>query len=112
MAQKLLNAAMLFKDHVYTVTAAMCEVDDVFAADIRYYDHCCKDYFNKYNAKIEEILKNLEMEDSVTARDDSFKARFLALGLDFRRTAHSLTSIRGRIHESSTGIVSNRAVSS
>ena len=27
-------------------------------------------------------MKNLEMEDSVTAADDSFKARFLALGLD------------------------------
>lgn len=34
MARKQLNAAMLFKDHVYTETAAMRDVDDVFAADI------------------------------------------------------------------------------
>ncbi len=46
MAQKLLNAAMLFKDHVYTETATMCEIDDVFAADILHHDHCCKGYFN------------------------------------------------------------------
>ena len=47
-----------------------------------------KAYFNKYQAKIAEILKNLEMEDSVAARDDSFKARFLALQLDFSKSAH------------------------
>jgi len=110
MAQKLRNAAMLFKDHVYTETEAMCEVDDVFVADIRYHDCCCKGYFNKYHTKIEEILKNLELEDSVTAADESFKARFLALGLDFSRSAHSLTSIRDRLNEGSAGIVSNRAV--
>ncbi len=34
MAQKLLNAGVLFRDHVYTETAAMCDVGDVFAADI------------------------------------------------------------------------------
>ena len=110
MAQKLLNAAMLFKDHVYTETAALCEVEDVFAADIRYHAHCCKGYFNRYQAKIEEILKNLDMEDSVTAGDASFKARFLALGLDFNTSAHSLTSIRDRLNEDSAESVSNRAV--
>jgi hypothetical protein len=110
MAQKLLNAVMLFKDHVYTETAALCEVEDVFAADIRYHAHCCKGYFNRYQAKIEEILKNLEMEDSVTAGDASFKARFLALGPDFNTSAHSLTSIRDRLNEDSAESVSNRAV--
>ena len=44
MAQKLLNAAMLFKDQVYTETAAMCDVNDVLAADILYHDYCCKAY--------------------------------------------------------------------
>ena len=34
MAQKLLNAGVLFRDRVYTETAAMCDVGDVFAADI------------------------------------------------------------------------------
>ena len=34
MAQKLLNAAMLFQDHVYTETSTMSEVGHVFAADI------------------------------------------------------------------------------
>ena len=110
MAQKLLNAAMLFKDHVYTETAAMHEVNDVFAADILYHDHCCKSYFYKYNAKIDEILKNLKLEDSVTIGDDSLKARFLALGLDFRSSAYSLTSIRDMLNEGSPETVSNRAV--
>ena len=110
MAQKLLNAAMLFKDYVYTETAAMCDVEDFFAADIRYHDHCCKGYFYKYQAKIDEILKNLEMEDSATAGDDSFKTRFLALGLDFNMSAHSLTSIRDRLNKDSAESVSNRAV--
>ena len=64
---------------------AMCDVGDGLAADILYHNHC---YFNKYHARIEDIMKNLEMEDSVTAADDSFKARFLALGLGFSRSAH------------------------
>jgi len=59
IAQKLLNAAMLFKDHVFTKTAAMSEVGDIFAADIQYHDHSCKSY------AIEEIMANLEMEDLV-----------------------------------------------
>ena len=92
---------------MYTETAAMCDVGDVFAADILYHDHCRKGYFNKYHARIEEIMKN---QDSVTAADDSFKVRFLALGLDFSRSAHSLTSIRDRLNEGSAGMVSNRAV--
>ena len=112
MAQKLLNAAMLFKDHMYTETATMCDVEDVYAADIRYHDHCCKGYFNKYQAKIDEILKNLEMEDSVTAGDYSFKARFLALGLDFNMSAHSLTSITDRLSKDSAENVSTELSSS
>ena len=76
MAQKLLNVAMLFKDRVYTETAAMHEIGDVFVADILYHNHCCKGYFNKYYAKIEEIMNNLKKEDSLIAGDDSFKARF------------------------------------
>ena len=39
------------------------------------------------------------MEDLVTAGDNSFKARFLALGLYFSRSAHSLTSIRDKLIE-------------
>ena len=110
MAQKLLNAAKLFQDHVYTETAAMHNAEDVFAADIQYHAYCCKSYFNRYNAKIEEILDNLVLEESIIAGDDSFKARFLALGLDFQKSAHSLTSIRDQLNEGSTGIVTNRAV--
>ena len=81
MAQKLLNAAMLFKDHVYNNTVVMCGVGDVFAADIRYHDHCCKGYFNKYHTKIEEIMKISEKEDSVTAGDDPSRLDFWHLGL-------------------------------
>ncbi|KAF3832800.1 hypothetical protein F7725_026465, partial [Dissostichus mawsoni] len=110
IAQKMLNAANLFKDRVYNETAAMCDVNDVFAADIRYHKHCCKEYFYKYHAKIEEILRNMEMEDSLIAEHGSLKARFLAFGLDFSRSAHSLTSIRDRLNKGSAEIVSNRAV--
>ena len=110
MAQKLLSAAMLFKDRVYTETAVMSGVDDVFAADILYHDYCCKAYFNKYQAKIAEIMKNLEMEDSVAAADDSFKARFLALQLDFGSSAYSPSSIRDRLNKGSADVVSNRSV--
>ena len=46
MAQKLLSAAMLFRDQVYTETAAMHDVNDVCAADILYHEYCCKAYFN------------------------------------------------------------------
>jgi len=49
---------------------------------------------------------NLEMEDSVAAKDDTFKGRFLALNLDFSKSAYSLTSIRDRLNEDSTDIVS------
>ena len=110
MAQKLLNAAMLFKDRVYTETAGMSGVDAVFAADMFYHDYCCKAYFNKYQAKIAEIMTNLEMEYSVAAADDSFKARFQALQLDFTNSAYSLSSIRDRLNEGSADVVSNRSV--
>ncbi|CAB3989606.1 Hypothetical predicted protein [Paramuricea clavata] len=110
MAQKLLNTAIFFKDCVYTATAAMYEPEDVFAADLYYHSYCYKDYFNKYNADIEEILKSLEEEDSITAGDESFKEQFLALGLDFTTTACSLTSIRERLNEHLSVPVSNRAV--
>jgi ribosomal protein S14 len=59
IAQKLLNAAKLLQDRVYTETAAMCGPEDVFAADIYYHSYCCKEYFNKYNLKIVEIMKSL-----------------------------------------------------
>jgi len=65
IAQKLLNAAMLFKDHVFTKTAAMSDVGDIFAADIQCHDNSCKSYMNKYHATIEEIMANFEMEDLV-----------------------------------------------
>ena len=51
----------------------------------------------------------LEKEDSITA-DNSLKARFLALGLDLRKTAYSLTSIRDRLNEGSTQVVSNQLI--
>ena len=55
-------------------------------------------------------MKNLEMEDSVIAKDDSIKAGFLALQLDFSKSAYSLTSIRDRLCEGSADIASNRSV--
>ncbi len=88
----------------------MREPEDVFAADLYYHSYFCKDYFNKYNATIEEILKNLDAEDSVTASDESLKAQFLALGLNFDSTAHSLTSIRDTLNENVTVPVSSRTI--
>ena len=43
-------------------------------------------------------MNNLEMKDSITATDDYFKARFLAL----KQSAHSLTSIRDQLNEGSS----------
>ena len=54
MAQKLLNAGVLFRDRVYTETARMCDVGDVFAADILYHDNCHKGYFNEYQARLKK----------------------------------------------------------
>ena len=109
-AQKLLNAARFFKDQPYTHTASMHGPEDVFAADIYYHSYCCRNYFNRYDGEVEEILKGLEEEDSVTAGDELFKEQFLALGLDFTTTAHSLTSIRDQMNENLPVPVSNRAV--
>ena len=58
-------------------------------------------------------MGNLEIKDSVAAKDDTFKVRFLALNLviDFSKSAYSLTSIRDRLNEGSADIiVSNRSV--
>ncbi|CAB3981220.1 Hypothetical predicted protein [Paramuricea clavata] len=52
---------------IIETTAAMHKPEDVFVADLYYHAHCCKDYFNKYNADIEEIFENLEEEDAITA---------------------------------------------
>ena len=105
MAQKLLNAAMLFKGQVSTKTAAVHDVNDIL-----HHDYCCKAYFNKYQAKFTEIIWNLEIKDLAAAKDDTFKVRFLALNLDFSKSAHSLISIRDRLNECSADIVSNRSV--
>ena len=112
IAQKLLNAAKLFQDRVYTETAAMCGPEDVFAADIYYHSYCCKEYFNKYNLKIVEIMKSLEGEESIAAGNEHLKERFLALGLDFQNTAYSLSFIRDKLNEHSTftSAVTNRTV--
>ena len=59
---------------------------DLFATDIHYHDFCSKNYMNKYHAKIEEIMRNLEMEDSVSATNDSLKENLLALNLDFSKS--------------------------
>ena len=60
--------------------------------------------------EVEEILKGLEEEDSVTTGDESFKQQFLALGLDFTITAHSVTSITDGLNEHLLVAVSNSAV--
>jgi len=73
-----------------------------------YHDYCCKAYFNKYQAKIAEIMKNLVMEDSVAAKDDSFKARFLDLQLNFSASAYSLSSIRDIVSNLSTLVYHHR----
>ena len=110
IAQKLLNAAKLLQDRVYTETAAMCGPEDVFAADIYYHSYCCKEYFNKYNLKIVEIIKSLEAEESVAAGNERLKERFLVLELDFQNTAYSLSFIREKLNENSTfsSTVTNR----
>ena len=84
--------------------------DDVFAADIFYHRYCCRDYFNKYDAKVEEILQHLEKEDTITAKDESLRTAFSTLDLDFETTAYSVTFIRNKLNENREVPVSNRAV--
>lgn len=112
IAQKLLNAAKLLQDRVYTATAAMCGPDDVFAADIYYHSYFCKEYFNKYILKIAEIMKSLEAEEFAAAGNEHLKERFLALGLDFQNTTYSLSFIRDKLNENSplSYTVTNRTV--
>ena len=59
---KALNAVMLFKDRVFNKTATMCDMSDAFVADIQYHDLCCERFMNKYPAKIEEIMTNVEIK--------------------------------------------------
>ena len=108
----LLNAAKLFQDRVYTETASMRGPEDVFAADIYYHSYCCKEYFNKYNLKIVEIMKSLEAKESMAAGNKLLNESFLALGLDFQSTAYSLSFIRDKLNENSTfsPAVTNRTV--
>lgn len=110
MAQKLLNAAKLLKDRVYIQTLSMCGTEDVLAAEFEYHTCCCKEYFNTYNAKIEEILRDVEEEHCVSAGDESLKTQFLSLGLDFNSKAYSLSSIRDKLNDIVTVPVSNRTV--
>ena len=90
---KSYSMQVCYSDDVYTETAGMCDVGNVFAADILYHDNCHKGYFNKYQARIEEIMKNLKMEDSVTTADDSFQARFL--GDELRRCLPAIHALTG-----------------
>ena len=79
----------------------------IYASRIYYHGYCCRD---KYDCEIEEILKGLKEEDSVTAGDEYLKQQSLALGLDFTTTEHSVTSIGDRLNKHLLVPVSNRAV--
>ena len=48
-------------------------------------------------------MNHLDMEDSVAVEDDSFKAIFLTLKLDFSTSAY----IRDRLNEGSADVVSD-----
>ena len=109
MAQKLLNAAKLLKDHVYIQTLSICGTEDVLAAEFKYHTCCCKEYFNTYNAKIEKILRDVEEEHCVSAGDESLKTQFLSLRLYFNSKTYSLSSIN-KLNNIVTVPVSNRTV--
>ena len=108
-AQKLLNTARLFQDRAHRETGEMDGPDDVFAADIFYHKYCCRDYFNRYDAKVEEILQHLDKEDTITAEDESLRTAFSTLELDFETTAYSITFISNKLNETQESPVSNRA---
>ena len=55
-------------------------------------------------------MSNLEMEDLVSATNDSLKENFLALNLDFSKSTHSLMSSRDKLNKGSAEIFSNRVV--
>ena len=72
-AQKLLNAAELNRDEVYTRIIFCYEggTEDVFANDIHYHNKCLRKYFKRYDSKIDLIMENLDKEDD--ANKDSSK---------------------------------------
>ena len=59
-AQKLLNAAELLQDSVFTRLSTCYDsgVGAVFAADIEYHDNCMRRYLIDYDQKIESIMEN------------------------------------------------------
>jgi len=91
---------------VFTKTATMSDVGDIFAADNQYHDRCCKSYMNKYHVTIEEIMANIEIEDLVSATNSSLREKIFALDLDFSKSAYSLSYIRDKLNEGSTEILS------
>ena len=80
----------------------MCDPEDVFVADIYNHSYCCKEYFNKYNLKIAEIMKSLEAKESVAVGNKSLNERFLGLGPYFQNTVYSLSFIRDKPNANST----------
>ena len=80
----------------------MCDPEDVFVADIYNHSYCCKEYFNKYNLKIAEVMKSLEAKESLAVGNEYLKERFLGLGLYFPKTVYSLSFIRDKLIANST----------
>ena len=61
-AQRLLNAAWLFKDAVFDRLALINDIRDVFAADISRHANCLSGYLLKYDRMMSKIMENQDKE--------------------------------------------------
>ena len=114
-AQKLINAADLNKDDIYTRIIFCYSSDDpkkaIFARDTYYHNSCLRKYFRAYDRRIQEIMENLGKEDE-SRKDNLLKTfRSVMSTLDLTNNAYSVTYLRDEMNKIlSDSPVRNRSV--
>ena len=64
-AQRLLNAAWLFKGEVFTRMVLMNDANDVFGRDVSHHKKCLGNYFATSNSMMETITENYNKEQDI-----------------------------------------------
>ena len=101
-AQRLLNAAWLFKDIVFERMVLMNDIDDVFGADVSRHNICLSRYFHRYNSTMAVIMENQQKENS-TFKQLSTVISVLSnvlSGITFDKTGCSLSYLRDEMNRS------------
>ena len=112
-AQKLLNAAELKQDSVFTRLAIYYDVamKALFAADVKYHGNCLRKYIREYDRKIASIINNLDKEDC--GKDEAVLQVFknVLSSCDLENYAYSISFVRDEINKQlSNAEVTNRNV--